>query len=161
MSSALSGSKMKLRTLPQTPELNVAVFSFLINLAWEYWQVPFFRGMADQLHWLGVEACTQATVGDAGIALTAFWVTAFFAKTRGWIMQPSRSDIAIFIGVGLVATIIFETLATGVLERWVYSDAMPRLPVLGTGLVPVIQWLVIPPLVVWFVRRQIGTRSPG
>jgi hypothetical protein len=147
--------------LPSTPEFNVLVFAFLINLAWEYWQVPFFRGMADQSHWQGVKACTQATIGDVGIALTAFWVSTFFARTRSWIMQPSKSDIAIFIGVGLVATIIFETLATGLLERWTYSDAMPRLPVVGTGLLPIIQWLVIPPLVVWFVRRQIGARSPA
>jgi hypothetical protein len=144
--------------LPSTPEFNVLVFSFLINLAWELWQVPFFQGMADQPHGLGVKVCTQATVGDAGIALTAFWVTAFFARTRSWILQPSRSDIAIFIGVGLVATIIFETLAIGVLGRWAYNDAMPRLPVLGTGLLPLLQWLALPPLVLWFVRRQI---APG
>ncbi|MEK6212026.1 MAG: hypothetical protein AABM64_16930 [Pseudomonadota bacterium] len=142
--------------LPSTPEFNVLVFSFLINLAWEYWQVPFFRGMADQPHWLGVKACTQATFGDAGIALAAFWVTAFFAKTRSWIMQPSRSNIAIFIGVGLVATFILETLATGVLGRWAYNDAMPMLPLLGTGLLPLLQWLALPPLVLWFVHRQIG-----
>ncbi len=147
--------------LPSTPEFNVLVFSYLINLAWEVWQVPFFRGMADQPHWLGVKACTQATFGDAGIALAAFWVTAYFAKTRSWIVTPNRSDFAIFIGVGLVVTIAFETLATGVLDRWTYSDVMPRMPILGTGLVPMIQWLVIPPLVVWFVRRQIGTRFAG
>ena len=117
-------------------------------------------GMADQPHWLGVKACTQATFGDAGIALAAFWVTAFFAGNRSWIKQPSRSDIAIFIAVGLVATIIFETLATGILERWTYSDAMPRLPVLGTGLLPLLQWLALPPLVLWFVLRQIGGKSP-
>jgi len=147
--------------LPNTPEFSVLIFSFLLNLAWELWQVPFFHGMADQPHWLGVKACTQATFGDAGIALAAFWVTALIARSRTWILRRSRSDIAVFIGVGLVATIAFETLATGALERWAYSDAMPRLPVVGTGLLPVIQWLVIPPLVVWLVSRQIGARSPA
>lgn len=147
--------------LPSTPEFNVLVFSFLINLAWELWQISFFQGMAEQPHGASVKACTQATLGDAGIALTAFWVTAIFARTRSWILRPNRLDIAIFLGVGIAVTIIFEALATGMLERWAYNDAMPRLPVLGTGLLPVIQWLVIPPLVVWFVRRQIGTRFPG
>jgi hypothetical protein len=147
--------------LPGTPEFNILVFSFLINLAWEYWQVPFFRGMAGQPHWLGVKTCTQATFGDAGIALTAFWVTAFFARTRSWIKQSSRLDIAIFIGVGLTATIVFEALATGVLGRWAYNDAMPRLPILGTGLLPLLQWLALPPLVLWFVRRQIGAPVSG
>jgi hypothetical protein len=147
-----------LASLPSTPEFNVLVFSFLLNLAWEVWQILFFRGMADQPHWLGVKACTQATFGDAGIALAAFWVTAAYARTRSWILRPNRLDIAIFLGVGVVVTIIFEALATGMLERWAYNDAMPRLPVLGTGLLPLLQWLALPPLVLWFVRRQI---APG
>jgi len=144
--------------LPSTPEFNVLVFSFLINLGWEVWQVPFFRGMANQPHWLGVKACTQATFGDAGIALAAFWVTAIFARARSWMLQPRKLDIAIFLGVGVAATIVLEALATGVLERWAYNDALPRLPILGTGLLPLLQWLALPPLVLWFVRRQI---APG
>jgi hypothetical protein len=147
---------MRLQRLLQTPELILAIFAFLLNLAWEVWQVPFFRGMADQPHWLGVKACTLATFGDAGIALAAFWITAFFARTRSWIMQPGRSDIATFIGLGLAATITLETLAIGMFNRWDYSDAMPRLPVMGTGLLPLLQWLAVPLLVLWFVRRQIG-----
>jgi hypothetical protein len=147
--------------LPSTPEFNILVFSFLINLPWELWQVTFYQGIAEQPHGAGVKVCTQATFGDAGIALAAFWVTALIAKSRTWILRRSRADIAVFIGVGLVATIAFETLATGALERWAYSDAMPRLPVLGTGLLPLLQWLALPPLVLWFVRRQIGAPAPG
>ena len=150
-----------LSALVNTPEFNVVIFSLLLNLAWEVWQVPFFLGMADQPHWLGVKACTQAAFGDAGIALAAFWVAALIARSRTWILRPSRPDIAIFVGVGLIATIAFETLATGALERWAYSDAMPRLPILGTGLLPLLQWLTLPPLVLWFVRRQIGAPALG
>ena len=146
--------------LLRTPELNVLIFSFLLNLAWEIWQVPFFRGMADQPHWEGVKACTLATLGDAGIALAAFWVTAIFAKDRSWVLRPNRLKIAIFLGVGLVVTFLFEALATGMFQRWTYSDAMPRLPV-GTGLLPLLQWLVIPLLVLWFVRRQIAPAHRG
>jgi hypothetical protein len=145
--------------LPGTSEFNVLVFAFLINLAWEYWQVPFFRGMANQSHWQGVKACTQATIGDAGISLAAFWITALLARTRSWILQPRKSDIAVFLGAGIAITIIVEALATGVLGRWAYNDAMPRLPLLGTGLLPLLQWLALPPLVLWFVRRQIGARA--
>lgn len=127
--------------------------------------MPFFRGMADQPHWLGVKACTLATLGDAGIALAAFWVTAIVARDRSWTLRPNSLDISVFLGVGVVLTILFEALATGVIERWAYSDAMPRLPVIGIGLMPLLQWLVIPPLVLWFVRRQIapeyGEQSGG
>lgn len=143
-----------------TPELNVVLFSFLLNLAWEMWQVPFFLGMADAPHWQGVKTCTQATVGDAGIALTAFWVAAARARTRYWILSPGKTDLAIFVGTGLIVTIAFEALATGVLGRRTYAESMPRLPVIGTGLLPLLQWLLIPPLVIWFSRRQIYS-APG
>ncbi|HEX7954439.1 MAG TPA: hypothetical protein VF523_15350 [Burkholderiales bacterium] len=142
----------------RTPEFNVILFSFLVNLPWEFWQVPFFLGIAELPHWLGVKACTLATLGDAGIALSAFWVTAIAARDRGWILRPNGLDFAIFLGVGAVVTILFEALATGMFQRWAYSDAMPRLPIIGTGLLPLLQWLAIPPLVLWFVRRQI---APG
>ena len=147
---------MKLRRALQWPEFNVVIFSFLLNLAWEYWQVPFFRGMADQPHWLGVKACTQATFGDAVITLIAFWIAAIFARTRNWISLPRKRDFAIFVGAGVLATILFEILATGPLARWAYTDAMPRVPIIGTGLLPLLQWLLLPPLVLWFVRRQSG-----
>ena len=137
-----------------TPEFNIFVFSFLLNLAWEIWQVPFFEGMADRPHWLGVKTCTQATSGDAAIALLAFWVTAAHAQTRYWVAQPRKSQVLIFVGVGVVATILLEALATGILGRWAYGDTMPRLPFLGTGMLPLLQWCVVPLLVLWFVRRQ-------
>jgi len=56
---------------------------------------------------------------------------------------------------------LFETLATGPLARWAYTDAMPRVPITGTGFMPLLQWLVIPPLVLWFVGRQVDESSPG
>ena len=122
--------------------------------------MPFFRGMADLPHWLGVKACTQATLGDSGISLAAFWVTAMLTRSRGWILQPRKPDIALFISAGIVATIVLEHLATGVLGRWAYDNAMPRMPIFGIGLLPLLQWLVVPPLVLWFARRHIGRRSP-
>lgn len=156
--SALSDIKMKLGKVLQTPEVNVVIFSFLLNLAWEMWQVPFFLGMADAPHWQGVKACTQATAGDAAIALAAFWVAAALAKNRRWIVKPRKCYLAAFIGTGLIATIVLESLATEVLGRWTYIEAMPRLPIIGTGLLPLLQWLLIPPLVLWFVRRQTRWR---
>ncbi|WP_205527550.1 hypothetical protein [Halomonas sp. JS92-SW72] len=32
---------------------------------------------------------------------------------------------------------------------------MPTLPLLGTGLAPLLQWLLLPPLIVWLARRQL------
>ncbi|MGB3755651.1 MAG: hypothetical protein WBA07_04665 [Rivularia sp. (in: cyanobacteria)] len=97
-----------------------------------------------------------ATFGDVLIALTGFWTVAFFSKSRCWFRQPKWWQLSIFILVSLVITIIFEKLATGVLNRWEYADIMPTLPVLGTGLTPIIQWIIIPLIIIWFVKRQVS-----
>ena len=39
-----------LRGVLQTPELNIVIFSFLLNFVWEIWQAPFFVGMPDGSH---------------------------------------------------------------------------------------------------------------
>lgn len=149
-----SNRKVRLRLL-NMPELNVAVFSFLLNFPWEFWQVVFFIGVPSGAHWAGIRLCTQATVGDAVIAVASFWAVAIVVKSRRWILRSGWREVAGFVGVGVTITIILEALALGVLDRWAYAEAMPTLPMLGTGLLPVLQWIFIPPLVVWFVRRQL------
>lgn len=137
------------------PELNVAVFAFLLNYPWEFLQVPFFAGMATAPHWEAIKFCSWATLGDAGIALVAFWVVAAAVRSRAWILEPSLRAVLGFVAVGVTITVAFEWLATEVLHRWAYEPSMPILPLLETGLLPVLQWIILPPMIVWFVRRQI------
>ncbi|MCM2307185.1 MAG: hypothetical protein NDI91_06935 [Sulfuritalea sp.] len=136
------------------PETNLVLFAFLLNLPWEIWQIPLFKGVASLAHWDGVIMCTRAAAGDAVIALLAFWLVATVA-TRGWIRRPTAVTLGTFVAVGVAATVVLEYWATQVGGRWQYAEAMPRLPLLGTGLAPLVQWLLLPPLVVWLVRRQI------
>ena len=138
------------------PELNVAMFSFLLHFVWEMWQIPFFVAVPSDPHWAGVAACTQATFGDAAISLVAFWCVAAITRSRRWILDPNPSQVVGFVAVGLIITMILEALAIGPMERWTYSASMPTLPILGTGILPLIQWLALPPLTLWFVRRQLA-----
>lgn len=57
--------------------------------------------------------------------------------------------------VGVLITIVMEWLATHVLGRWTYAASMPVVPTLEVGVSPLLQWVVLLPLVVWFVRRQL------
>lgn len=137
------------------PEVNVAVFAFLLNFVWEVWQVPFYRDMPAAPHWQATKVCSLATVGDTAITLMAFWVVVAAARTRAWVLGPSPMQVASFTITGIVVTVIAEWVATERLRLWAYADRMPALPLLGTGLLPLLQWMILPPLVVWFVQRQI------
>lgn len=137
------------------PEPNVLLFGFLLNLPWELLQIPFFTGMPSIAHWEGVIQCVAAAAGDAAILLAAFWATACLRRTRKWILQPSLKAAVVFVALGIVVTIILEWWATGDSGRWTYAETMPTIPGLGTGVLPLLQWLLIPPIVVWLVRRQI------
>lgn len=128
----------------------------LLNLAWEFWQTPFFSGLAQGPHWKGVLLCTRAALGDAFISLLAYWVVCVAARTRQWGKRPTKGQVVLFVGLGLAVTVILEVLATRVFDRWSYSGAMPVVPGLGVGLLPIAQWLLLPPLVLWLVRRQLG-----
>jgi hypothetical protein len=154
------GASGLLSRLPAQPEVFIALYAFLLNFVWEMWQVPFFRDIGDGPHWSGVISCTQATFGDAAIALFAYGCVALSSRARFWLLAPARREIAAYLAIGLAVTIVFEALATGPLERWRYSEAMPTLPWLGTGVLPLAQWLALPPLVLWLARGQIrGARS--
>ncbi|MBW3570513.1 MAG: hypothetical protein KY467_05360 [Gemmatimonadetes bacterium] len=150
------GSRGGASRLADLPELNVAFFAFLLNFVWEFLQVPFFRGMAEAPHWEAVQSCTLATVGDAGIALVAFWMVALAARSRSWVIHPTPRQLLGFVAMGVGITMAFEWLATEVLDRWSYAESMPTLPLLGTGLLPILQWIVLPPAIVWLVRRQLS-----
>lgn len=144
-----------LRRVLEAPEANVAVFAFLLNYPWEFLQVPLFRGMAEAPHWEAVKFCTGATLGDAVIAVVAFWGVTAACGNRRWILRPSAVQVAGFTATGLAITLVLEWLATGPLGRWAYAEAMPIVPLLGVGLSPVLQWILLPPLVAWLVRRQM------
>ncbi len=137
------------------PEFNVAIFAFLLNFVWEFWQIGWFSDIPSASHLEGVRICTRAAFGDAGIALVAFGTVSFAERTRTWVGSLTKRNVIGFAFVGVVITIVFEWLATSVLDRWAYAESMPTLPILGTGLLPLMQWIVIPPLVLWFVRRQL------
>ncbi|MBA3520493.1 MAG: cytochrome c biogenesis protein CcdA, partial [Rhizobiales bacterium] len=132
----------------------LSVFAFLLNFVWEFLQAPFFEAVPNVPHWEGVKLCSIATLGDAAIMLFAFWCVAAAAQTRAWILSPRRRHLAGFAGVGVAITIGLEwsALVTG---RWQYSEAMPVIPFLEIGLVPILQWIFVPLVTAWFVRRQL------
>ena len=105
------------------PEFDLLALSFLGHFSWEILQAPLFASMSKTDHFVGIAICLEASLGD------------------------------IVIAVGLLATIGLEYLNTEVTGPWTYDEVMPLLPVLGTGLSPILQWVFVPMLVLWYLRH--------
>lgn len=60
-------------------------------------------------------------------------------------------------------TAAIEWLATRGLwvTGWAYLLVMPLVPGTGIGLVPLVQWLILPLWTVWFVQRQLAVIATG
>jgi hypothetical protein len=144
--------------LTNNPELNVAAFALLLNFAWEILQAPLFVGMAEMPHAQVTKACLQATVGDAVIMLFAYGVVSFVLRSRSWILASKGWQLSLFVAIGVSITAGIEWLATRGywMASWNYLPTMPLVPGTDIGLVPLLQWIVLPLLTVWFVRRQLA-----
>ena len=106
-------------------------------------------------HMNAVRICAQASIGDGVISLLAFWSAASVVRSRRWFLSPTPMPVLMYWAVGIVITIVLEWLATGSLDRWQYSAAMPRLSVLGTGLLPLLQWTLLSAVILVLVQRQV------
>ena len=156
-----SAARRAVNAVTDAPEFSVVIFALLLNFAWEILQAPLYAGMADRSHAQVIRACLQATVGDAVIMLMAHGAVAAVAHSRRWIVAPRGWQLALLVAIGVSITAAIEGLATRGywIGQWNYLPTMPLVPGAGIGLVPLLQWVVLPLLTVWFVRRQLARRS--
>lgn len=139
------------------PEFHIAIFGFMTAFIWEFLQMPFFD-VGQASHWERTMGCTQASFGDAGILLLAYSFVSLLQRNRFWMFNPKVWMLGVYLGTGLAITIVIEIFATQVPREWDwgwrYSDLMPVIPFVDVGLVPIVMWIVIPLLTLWFARRQ-------
>lgn len=111
-----------------------------MNLGWEVLQLPFYTlwstASAPAIAW-GVLHCT---LGDVLIAVVTFVVAR--RLTRG---LPGMVFLVALITLGVGYTVFSEWLNVSVRASWAYAPAMPVVPPFGTGLTPLLQWILLPP----------------
>lgn len=145
-------SKWTVRILA-APETNLLLFAFLINFVYEVWQAPYydFYGMpslSDKINDL-----THCTLGDAAIVLISSWVVSAFVRSRYWVLNPTRKLTLLFTSVGLAITLVTETYRVNIAK--VYGVPVLAVPVLGMSWLAVLQWIILPPLVLIMARRHL------
>lgn len=132
--------------------LVVTSSAFMFHFLWEIWQAPFYEGLIDTFHWDAVVLCSRASLGDACISIFSYLLIAWVAKDHLWLYQSRSIWILSYLGIGLVITVMLEYFSINVFDRWQYSEKMPRIWGLGTGVVPITQWLLVPLISLWVAK---------
>lgn len=142
----------------------VAIRRYLIvivigNAAWEFLHMPLYTlwetGTAGEI----VFAAIHCTGGDILIALASLVMALLLMGSGDWPQHRFMPVAALTIAFGLGYTVFSEWLNIEVRGTWAYSDLMPVLPWVETGLSPVAQWLTIPALAFRAVQRGLPPRS--
>ena len=123
------------------------------HLVWETLQLPLYTIWETGTAREQAFAVVHCTGGDILIALSALVGALALAGDHAWPQAAFGRVAVLALAAGVVYTAFSEWLNVEIRQAWAYTEAMPRLPWLGTGLAPLLQWVVVPPLALLAARR--------
>ena len=129
----------------------IFITSFLLNFAWEFLQSPLYDCFNDSLadnysHYL------LAIIWDSIYTILIYGIIAIINKDLGWIQNSlNRKNIAITVILWIILAIFIEYKWVYILWKWNYSNLMPM--ILGIGIMPLLQMMILPVLSFKIVRR--------
>jgi hypothetical protein len=122
------------------------VLSVFLHLGWELLQLPLYTMWATDPLLKQAFAVGHCTIGDAMIAGLTLLIALSVAGNSHWPAERWRAVWITTVVLGMTYTIYSEWLNINVRGNWAYAASMPTLPFIGTGLAPLLQWLVVPSL---------------
>lgn len=132
-----------------------------LNLVWETVQLPLYTIWTEGTAGSRTFAVLHCTGGDLLIALSVLAGALIVAGGPAWPGRRFHRVAALTVLGGLAYTVFSEWLNVEVRRSWAYSGLMPVLPPFGTGLSPLLQWLVVPAAALWMARRAGTVRQRG
>lgn len=149
-------------TLPAAqPAARPTILRFLAamaagNLLWEVAHVPLYTLWVDGSWGQIGYAVLHCTVGDVMIAGICLLLTMPLIGKGSWPRRNFGAVAATTILLALGYTVFSEWLNTEIRGAWAYREAMPRLPGVGSGLTPILQWIVVPLLAFWWAKPRVS-----
>ncbi len=142
------------------PEVRLLLFGLPLELLWETAQFPLYD-VWHQNDWgyilYGLAHCT---LGDLLILLVLYEIVALLNRNRAWYMTNKvLVGGALFTLLGVGYTIYSEIMNVRVKGTWGYTELMPLIPVIEVGGMPFLQWVLIPPVLLWLMRQTSFART--
>lgn len=123
------------------------------NLLWEILQLPLYTIWTTGTGREIIFAVLHCTGGVVLIALGTLSLALIVAGTKRWPAERHQRVMLATVVLGLGYMIFSEWLNIVVRANWAYSSLMPVVPLIKTGLSPLLQWIVIPILALKLARK--------
>lgn len=129
-----------------------------LHLIWETLQLPLYTIWRTGTNFEIAFAVIHCTAGDVMIAAVSLVAAVLLFQHRTWPPQNCVPMVVATLVFGIAITIYSEWLNTVIRKTWAYSDLMPTLPLLGTGLSPLLQWVVVPLFAMVLAGRYLSVK---
>ncbi|KXK00554.1 MAG: hypothetical protein UZ03_NOB001002719 [Nitrospira sp. OLB3] len=134
--------------------IQIFVVAALVNAPWEVAQSQANLYVGRDGGGFPWWHCALMGLGDGVLVLAIFFMGRIACGRWEWFERPGLKGYATMLVSGLVISVATEWLMVYVAFRWAYQDSMPVVPGFGVGIAPIIQMLVLPPLVFCIVARS-------
>ncbi len=122
----------------------IAIIAFVLQGIWEYTVCGLFYTMSDLNH---TRLMLSATFGDMMMSLILYVLLVFVNDDVDWVTRNwKRHDYVIMTLYALFLSFYFEISALYI-ERWGYDPSMPIIPSTPIAFIPVIQLLILLPVI--------------
>jgi hypothetical protein len=129
-----------------------SVLAFVFNLAWEIAQVRLYTIWSELDRWSVAWSLFHCSVGDVMIALALFALAGVALRRADWPVSQPWTGGAIVVAGAVAYTAWSEWYNVYRAGNWSYAASMPL--IFGIGLAPLLQWLILPPILVFAYRRM-------
>lgn len=131
-----------------------SALALVLNLAWETAHVRLYTIWFDAEPMGIARAVLHCSLGDVAIALAIFTLVGMALRQADWpLSRPLAGGVITVIGA-ITYTAWSEWYNVYITGSWGYTTDMPT--ILGIGLSPLLQWLILPPAMV-MAYRKLGT----
>lgn len=130
-----------------------AALAFALNLSWEIAQVRLYTIWAEADRFTVAWSLLHCSVGDVLIGLALFVLAGMALWRVDWPASRPWAGGAIFVTGAMAYTAWSEWYNVYRAGSWSYTASMPL--IFGIGLSPLLQWLILPPLLVFAYRTLL------
>ncbi len=135
-------------------------FTIAFHLIWEAVQLPLYTIWRTGTRREIAFALFHCTAGDFMIVTLSLVLALICFGGPAWPREWFTPVMLATLATGIGYTVYSEYLNTVVRKAWTYSELMPTLPPFGTGLSPLLQWIVVPIIGFAVMRHWVRRTQP-